>query len=246
MPKILYPETRQFGYHNLVRISVKPHNVVPPVVMSQTDTGLWATVERRRATAFLVAGLMFAVDAAIVGYAITAAGEELMLLGQAFIAAGWTAGFVGLLGVYPGLADRSRRLARVGLGCVAIGIVVFVAMAIASLAYFSDVLNGDLSTLVPLFLPGVIVGSVLGFLTFGTATLRTGTHGRPIGALFVVLGLFPVVNIGSGIAGVQSMTGTLAIVVGLTLVNLAVGYLLRTEDGAAGPVEADAAGEPTA
>lgn len=214
--------------------------------MSRNDSGLWATLERRRATAFLVAGLMFAVDAAIVGYTIATAGEELMLLGQAFIAAGWTAGFVGLLGIYPGLADRSRRLARVGLGCIAIGIVVFVLMGIASLAYFSALLSGDLSTLVPLFLPGVVVGSILGFLVFGGTTLRTGTHARPIGVLFVVLGLFPVVNIGSGIAGVQSMTATLAIVGGLAMVNLAVSYLLRSEDAAAGRVEADAAGGPTA
>lgn len=214
--------------------------------MLQTDTGLWATLERHRSTAFLVAGLMFVADAAIVGYTMTTAGEALMLLGQAFIAAGWTAGFVGLLGVYPGLADRSRRLARVGLGCIALGIVVFVVMGIASVAYFSELVRGDLSALVPLFLPGVIVGSVIGFSIFGAATLRTGAHARPVGGLFVVLALFPVVNIGSGIAGFRSMAGTLAIVVGLALVNLTVGYLLRTEDGTAGHVEADTTGGPAA
>jgi len=223
-----------------------PHTALGRIVMSQPDTGLWATLERHRSTAFLVAGLMFAIDVAIVSAVMTTASEDLMLLGQAFIAAGWTAGFVGLLGVYPGLADRRRRLARVGLGCSLIGIVVFAVMAVASLAYFSPLLSGDLSTLVPLFLPGVIIGSVIGFITVGATTLSTGAHARPVGALFVVLGLFPVVNIGSGIAGFQSLTATLAIVTGLTLCNLAVGYLLRTEDGATGAVEADTAGGPAA
>lgn len=214
--------------------------------MSQTDTGLWAALERHRSTAFLVAGLMFVVDATIVGYTTTTAGQELMQLGQAFIAAGWTAGFIGLLGVYPDLADRSRRLARVGLGCVTLGIVVFVVMGVASLAYFSQLVSGDPSALVPIFLPGVIIGSVIGFSIFGAGTLKTGAHSRPIGALFVVLALFPVVNIGAGMAGIQTMTGTLAIVAGLAVVNLSVGYLLRTEDGTAGHVEADTSGDTAA
>ena len=80
--------------------------------MSTNDTGLWESLKRRRSTAFLIAGLMFAVDAAIVAAVIGPLGEQYMLLGQAFVAAGWTAGFVGLLGVFPGLADRSRRLAQ--------------------------------------------------------------------------------------------------------------------------------------
>ena len=131
--------------------------------MSTNDTGLWESLERRRSTAFLIGGLMFAVDAAIVAAVIGPLGEQYMLLGQAFVAAGWTAGFVGLLGVFPGLADRSRRLAQAGAVLVGIGLLVFVSMGIASLAYFSNALSGDLSALVPLLLPGVIIGSVLGF-----------------------------------------------------------------------------------
>ena len=92
--------------------------------MSTNETGLWGSLERRRSTAFLIAGLMFAVDAAIVAAVIGPLGEQYMLLGQAFIAAGWTAGFVGLLGVFPGLADRSRRLAQAGAVLVGIGLLV--------------------------------------------------------------------------------------------------------------------------
>ena len=169
-----------------------------------------------------------------------------MLLGQVFVAAGWTAGFVGLLGVFPGLVDRSRRLAQAGAVLVGIGLLVFISMGIASLAYFSDALSGDLSALVPILLPGVIIGSVLGFVTFGAATLRTDVHARSVGVLFVVLGLIPVVNIGSGIAGIQSMTATLAIVVALTLVTLSIGYLLRVEGPSAGRAAVESSDEPTA
>lgn len=214
--------------------------------MISNDTGLWESIEQRRSTAFLFAGLMFVVDAGIIGVAMSSAGEELMLLGQAFIAAGWTAGFIGLLGVFPGLADRSRRLARVGAAFVGVGIVVFVVMGVASLAFFSGALSGDLSALVPIFLPGVIIGSVLGFLTFGAATLRTGVHSQRVGVLFIGLALIPVVNIGSGIAGIESMAATLAIVVGLALVNFALGYTLRTADVATEHTESESQREPAA
>jgi hypothetical protein len=202
--------------------------------MVTNDTKLWETLERRRSTAFLIAGLMFAVDAAIIAAVIGPLGEQYIPLVQAFIAAGWTAGFVGLLGVFPGLADRSRRLAQAGAVFVGIGLLVFVSMGIVSLAYFSNTLSGDLDTLVTILFPGIIIGSVLGFVTFGAATLRTGVHARSVGVLFVVMGLIPVVNIGRTIAGIQSRTATLAIVVALTLVTLSIGYLLRVEEASSG------------
>ena len=203
--------------------------------MVTNNTKLWETLERRRSTAFLIAGLMFAVDAAIIAAVVGPLGEQYMQLGQAFIAAGWTAGFVGLLGVFPGLADRSRRLAQAGAVLVGIGLLVFVSMGIVSLAYFSNALSGDLDTLVTILFPGIIIGSVLGFVTFGAATLRTGVHPRSVGVLFVVMGLIPVVNIiRYTIVGIQSRTATLVIVVALTLVTLSIGYLLRVEEASSG------------
>lgn len=214
--------------------------------MSTTDRGVWKSLERHSATAFLVAGTMFVIDAGIVGFAMTGGGDQVMLLGQAFIAGGWTAGFIGLLGMYPDLADRSPRLAQVGVVLVSIGIVVFTLMGVASVAFYSGVVSGDLTPLVPLFLPGVILGSVLGFLTFGTTILRTDSRARRVGILVIVLSLFPVVNIGTGIAGVQSMTLTLAIVVGLAVVNLAIGYLIRSTERSTEYTEPETANKRTA
>lgn len=205
----------------------------------------WESLERWRATAFLLAGVMFVVDAAIVGAVIVAVGEDVMLLGQAFIAAGWTAAFVGLLGVYPGLSDRSPWLARAAAVFAVIGAVVFVAMAVASLVYFAGIPDGEITAIVPFFLPGVIIGSVLGFLCIGAASLRSDVHSTTVGVLLVALGLFPVVNIASGIGGVESLTFTLAIVVGLALVNLAIGYLFRTGGALAGPERTGRASDAT-
>ena len=214
--------------------------------MVTNDTKLWETLERRRSTAFLIAGLMFAVDAAIIAAVIGPLGEQYIPLVQAFIAAGWTAGFVGLLGVFPRLADRSRRLAQVGAVFVGIGLLVFVSMGIVSLAYFSNTLSGDLDTLVTILFPGIIIGSVLGFVTFGAATLRTGVHARSVGVLFVVMGLIPVVNIiRFAILGIESNTGTLVLVVALSLVTLSIGYLLRVEGPSAGRAAVESSDEPT-
>lgn len=217
-----------------------------PSIMSFVSTQQWKSLEELSATAFLIAAAMFLVDAALVGGVIAGAGDRLMLLGQAFVAAGWIAGFVGLIGLYPELADRSRRSARAGLVFVAVGLVVFVVMGIASLVYFTGISSGDLAALVPIFLPGIVIGSVLGFLTFGATSLRSDVHSRSVGVLLVVLGLFPVANILSGLAGVQSEFGTLAIVLGLSLVNAAVGYRLRGERDSTERVGAGRPGEPAA
>jgi Zn-dependent protease len=116
-------------------------------------------------------------------------------------------------------------------------------MGIASLAIFTDILSVDIETLGPIFLPGVIIGSVLGFLTFGVVSLRTAVHSRSLGVLFIVLALLPVVNILSGVAGFEP-TLTFAIVIGLALVNFAISYLLRNEDTPTGEMEVEPPQEP--
>lgn len=111
------------------------------------------------------------------------------------------------------------------------------------LAIFTDILSVDIQTLGPIFLPGVIIGSVLGFLTFGIASLRTAVHSRSVGILFIVLALLPVVNILSGVAGFEP-TLTFAIVIGLALVNFSISYLLRNEDTSTEEMEVEPPHEP--
>jgi hypothetical protein len=204
--------------------------------------GVFGALERWRSTAFLVAAAMFVVDAALLTTVVVGSGTSTPDFSQAFIAAGWTAAFVGLLGVYPGLVDESRWLSRAGAVFAVVGTVVFAVMAVAVVAFATGVVDGDFGTLVPIFLPGVVFGSVLGFLTFSVASLRSAIHSRLVGVLLLLPAISVVVNIATPPNASGRAAITLGIVCGLALTMLAIGYLLRT--GRALTADADPAARP--
>lgn len=108
--------------------------------MVQDDTNLWNSLERWRETAFLVGGVMFIASAVITIVDIAVGVEQLRLqLGQATVGAGWTAGLVGLLGLYSALVDRNRWLVRAGVALTVLGIAGYVIMTTAMLALFAGV-----------------------------------------------------------------------------------------------------------
>lgn len=199
--------------------------------MSLISKRRWESLEQRSATAFLVAAAIFVLDAILVAGVIVALGERYMTLGQVFVGAAWTAAFIGLLGLYPGLADRSRWLSRIGAVCAVVGAIVFAVMSVASLVYFAGIPDGNIESLVPLFLPGVIIGSVLGFLLFGVASIRTDVRSDTFGILLLAPAAVVVANILTGIAGVDSTAATLVIVVAQALAHAGIGYALRTDSG---------------
>ncbi|WP_276258216.1 hypothetical protein [Haloglomus litoreum] len=148
--------------------------------MSTTIKRILTTLEERRALAFTIAGVVFAADLAILLFNLSAGTEnQFMDLGQAFIGTAWTAGFLGLLGFYPSLSDRSRWLTRIGAFFSVLGFVAMVVMAVVSFSVFGGLLGGSLEPYVPLFLPGVFLGIVFGFGLFGVAALRSGTYTAP-------------------------------------------------------------------
>ncbi|MDG5775255.1 hypothetical protein VB773_20220 [Haloarculaceae archaeon H-GB2-1] len=182
-----------------------------------------------RATAFTIAGIIFAADATILLLNIVAGTQgQYMTLGQAFIGTAWTAGFIGLLGFYPDLAARNRWLARAGGLFVVIGLFTNLIMAAVSLGLFAGVLSGTLGDYTPYFLPGMFPGIVLGCGLYGIATLRTPTYTRSVGLLFLLLVLTFLFNLGTGIAGFNPVSKILGVVAVLTLTNLVLGYKLRT------------------
>lgn len=198
----------------------------------------WGTVERWSAAAFLIGGVIFAADTVLVASGLVPGTEPpLLTLGQAFVGASWTAAFVGLLGLYPGLAHRSRWLVRAGAIFAVVGAVTMAAMAATSFGYFAGVFAGGesgLSQVVVYFLPGVLIGCVLGFVSFGVASLRTDVYPRSVGVLLLLLPLTVVFNLGTGMAGWNPLPKLLGVVAVLSVTMLAVGYLLRTGDGPAG------------
>jgi hypothetical protein len=179
------------------------------------------------ATAFLVGGLLMVVDAAIVAANIVTGDEGLLVLGQGFVGAAWTAALIGLLGLYPGLVDRSRWLSRAGAVFTAIGVVVFAVLGLTSLVYYLGIPAGEYSDVGMFFIPGVLIGIVLGFGSFSAAVLRTGAYSRTVGVLLLIPPILVVTNLLRFIAGMEAVTLTLAIVIGDALAMLAIGYVLR-------------------
>lgn len=188
----------------------------------------WDTLAAWSAIAFLVAGVIFAADAAVLAVNIVAGTDPPLTLGQTLVGAGWTAAFIGVLGVYPRLANRTRWFARVGVIFAVIGAITMAIMAVTAFGYFTGFLNGALSEVVMFFLPGVFLGIVLGFGSFGVTSLQSTTVSRPVSLLFLLLPVTFLFNLGTGIAGFNPLAKVLGVVCVLTLVMLAIGYLLRT------------------
>lgn len=190
--------------------------------------------ETASSTPFYIAGTMFAVAAALgVASIVTDSLGAELVVGEVFIAAGWIAGLVGLLGFYPALADRSRWLSRAGAAFSIVGIVAFVVLAAASLfAFFTGaaVERGVSVAGLPLvyLVPGIILAPILAFASYSAAALRTGRYPRTVGILLVVPSLIVFVNVATPptVAGREFIT--LGIKLGLTLVMLTLGYVLGT------------------
>lgn len=205
----------------------------------------WESLEQWRVTAFLIGGLIFVVDAALLAIHIYS-GTEPAALGQALVGASWTAAFIGLLGFYPSLADRSRWLAKIGGVFAVIGGITMAAMAAAMLGYATDILSGDPGTIAMYFLPGVFLGIVLGFGLYGAASLRTDIYSQNVGLLLLLLPITFLFNLGTGISGVGSLLTIFGVVCVLALTMLAIGYLFRTGKALAHREGVDPSSEVTA
>lgn len=214
--------------------------------MSATTHRILKSLEARRALLFTIAGVVFAADLVMLLYRASAGMEtQFVNLSQAFIGAAWAVGFLGLLGFYPTLSDRGTWLPRIGGAAAVVGFLAMVVMTVVSFGVFVDVLSGGYESYVPLFLPGIIIGIIIGYGTLGVATLRSGVYAPLVGALFLVLVCTFVFNVGTGIAQVlMSISKVIGVVTVLTVTNLALGYLVLS--GRAEPAATDASASDSA
>lgn len=177
----------------------------------------------------MLGGLLLAVDAGFVAANIVTGTESYLIQGQAFVAAGWAAALLGLLGLYPELSNRSRRLSRAGAVFAVVGVVTFAVMAVAVVGFVAGIIEVDFDTIGVLFIPGVLIGSVLGFGSFSVASIRTGFLSRRVGLTLLLPAALVLTNFLRFVVGMTSVTGTLVIVIGDALAMLAIGYVLRDE-----------------
>ena len=199
--------------------------------MSQVNRGQWEALERRGSALFLFAGVLLVGYAALNGIAAFT-DMSAVTVEDVVGPAGFVLGFVGALGLYRGLADRSPTLARFGAVCVSLGAVGFSAIALQGLAVVAGVeaVGGP-----GIFLLFVTIGMIPGYLSFGVACLRADVHSRTVGLLLFV----PVVAYAAMLSGAVLFVqfelfsettmawSAVAISSSQAVAHLSIGYVLR-------------------
>lgn len=196
--------------------------------MTGSDSAL-ARLEGKTSTLFFTAGVIMGIVAGLFAAEVFMGRGVDTLLSIAG-PAGFGVAFLGLLGLYPTLVNRTPRLARAGAVSLGIGVAGTLILVV-----------GGVGELVGLYAeaPGwvdaanflLLIGVILGFSAFGVGVLRTGTHSRSVGLLMlwtpVVFGGFIIV-VGTLILGATfphwihvGHSGSEA------LVYLSLGYLVR-------------------
>lgn len=193
------------------------------------------SLEQLRARAFFFCGVIFIPKMIIAASQIFVGPDFYVALERVFLSIGWTAAFIGLIGFYPSLEDKSRWLVRIGALFALIGGITFTVMAVVSFGYFTNLINGEVSEVLIYFIPGVFGGIVLGFGSFGIASLKTNIYSRGIGLLFLLLPLTFLFNLFFSLfSEFRSFTGidpdirSLGVISILMLTMLAIGYFVRT------------------
>lgn len=195
----------------------------------------WESIEKYRASAFLLAGsstiASVIVPVGISGLTDLARASGILLIGFAVIAVA-----VGLLGVYPPAYERVPRVAHTG--ALFAGVAAFAASSLIvgiGVVLLAEVGSG---TNVPR-LTGVFVvialsmtgGFALGFLLFGFAVKHITTIPRSVGHLLVgggsLLLLSAVVETLGSMYSVNTPPWTFFSILGVVAIDmLVIGYLL--------------------
>jgi lipid-A-disaccharide synthase-like uncharacterized protein len=154
--------------------------------------------------------------------------------------------FVGLIGLYPRIAEGSRRLSLGGVGTSAIAWVLWSITLLAAIGVdiTSDRTIADPGSWAPPLLAGAFVLALLSFLIYGIASTWSESPSRTLGILLLI----PVVAfLGQAMLLVSKiLTGDVVAVLQLALggltaiVLIVVGYLLQNEPGQAASSESRA------
>lgn len=199
--------------------------------MAVTNGGRWETLGRWGPTLYLIAGVL------LVGYAtlngVAAFTDTAYVAVENVVGpAGILLGFVGLLGLYPRLADRSPTLARIGAVCVCLGAVGFSVITFVGLAALAGAEPGSVP--VVMLVLGA-VGMIPGYLSFSLASLGDEEQLQTVGFLllvpavvFTAMLLQPFAYSAVGMFSETTMAwSNFAISSGQAVAHLAIAYTLR-------------------
>lgn len=198
----------------------------PDATGATTTHWVWESLEPRRATAFIVAGLLlvsFVMLLNIVVFIDQGVPEALI---YTFRPAGFVVAIVGLFGLYPTLTTRTPWLARAGVAWAVLPAVGWLVLAVAYIGAVGGILQpgGEPPLMEGLYVLTVLL-TVPAYVLFGLASGRSGSHSELVSLLLLAMSLlFLVMAVGIG-GGFPFMWGFF--VGGQGLAHLALGIAIR-------------------
>lgn len=168
----------------------------------------------------------------IVGHAVVRYVEAFTALTappDVFAPVGYLVALIGLYGLYPGLVERTPRLARAAVVLGMVPLAGWTAMTGQGVAAAVGLLPPD-ATVVPgpLFVVHV-VSVVLTYVLFGVASLRAGIHSRSLGLLLLAPPTLLLGMIVAATAVGNSAVGAMVVGGAQAAVHLSIGVILRGE-----------------
>ena len=194
--------------------------------MSSVDTARWDSLQQWSPALFLVGGGLLVGHAAM---SAVHAFTDITTPPDAFVTTGHFVALVGLLGLYPVLANGTRRLAQAAAAAGAIALVSWFVMTVTRFLELAGVISSLGDALPEPFFIVVLASTILTYVLFGIATIRVDSSWTA-GLLVLAPGaLTAALVVDSALTGVTDLDGVF-IGGGLALSMLALGYTLRTWD----------------
>lgn len=203
-------------------------------------------LERISPTLFLLGGGLLVAYASLNGFVLATGGEDIVVE-NVVGPAGFVLGFLGLLGLAPGLLDRTPWLAKGGAGAAILGVVGFTTITVATLGRLAGVLGSEPPAWFPVLLGLVVVGMGPGFVAFGLASFRDAARPRVLGLLLLAPPAIFGMMLAGMVTGAAPYWSEFAISTGQALAYLSIGLALRAEAGStdrASSTETEGTGAP--
>ena len=186
----------------------------------------WKSLDYWSPTLFLAAGVLFVGHAAVRGIeAFTTVPTPVDVFGPS----GYVAAILAILGLYPPLAARTPRIARVAAGIAALTAPAWALISGWNFGEAAGLLPPQSDVLPGVFFGVVIVATLLLYLLFGVASLRSGIHTRTFSILLLApVTLFLLLIVGSVLLPLNAAAGGVVIGGGMAIAHGAIGATLLT------------------
>jgi hypothetical protein len=197
-------------------------------------------LERRSATAFLIAGAFligFVVRNGIIAFGDGFSETMTAALYVVFIVPAMVAAYIGLLGLYPQLSDHAPRLAGAGAVFISIAGVAIIGFGGGVGSAILAAGQPDPPAITQLLWPVTLVTTIVGFLLFGVASLRTRVPSRMAGFLLLVPPITYILMMAGIVVGFTPGWSTVTLSSIQAGAHLAIGVVLRNDGMSAGRAE---------